>query len=176
MKTLFLKTVGAASVILLTSTGWAETPVGVGSAVGSEGPCFSQIVVGPPGNFFPILDGVHGILFVQVSDGKFVEANSATGTAKLTCHGSFEQGQEEVGFDVVTGQPATGTNVGTRTACSALKTFGLTGACRGNGNGAIILNAETQGDSCVWNGLETLDWKTVFTPGGRNMTSCHFKD
>ena len=143
-------------------------------AVGSEGPCFSQIVVGPPGNFFPILDGVHGVLLTQTGDGKFVDANSARGTANLTCHGKLDRAKELTGIDVVTWQVATGTAPGTRAACGALETYGI--PCKGNGNGAIISNAELQGVSCFWDGLETLDWKTVVTPGGSIMSSCHFKD
>ena len=176
MKTLISGTACAISALLLSSSVYAEPPAGVGAAEMEEGPCFSQTVVGPPGNFVPILDGVHGVLYMQIGTGKYVEANSASGTAKVTCHGRVGRGDVVQGFDVVTGLPAEGTAAGTNNACDALDTFGLLGACRGNNNGAIIIDAEFQGGSCGWGGRETLDWTSIRTPSGKAMLSCHFSD
>ena len=154
----------------------AEQPTNVGSAERSEGPCFVQTIVGPPGDFVPILDGVHGVLLTNLGEGKFVDAKSAKGTAKLTCHGTNKQGVEIAGYNVVTGILTTGTPAGTKDACDALDTFGLIEACRGNNNGAVILDAEFDAGTCGWGERETLDWTSVRAPSGKSMLSCHFKD
>jgi hypothetical protein len=168
--------VSAISALIWSSFANSEPPSGVGSAEGSEGPCFSQTVVGPPGDFLPFLDGVHGVLYTQIGDGKYLDANSAEGTASMTCHGKTKPGEEIAGFDVAAQQPATGTPAGTKAACNALDTYGLIGACRGNNNGAVIVDAELQGGTCSWGDRETLDWTSVRTPSGKGMLSCHFKD
>jgi hypothetical protein len=60
--------------------------------------------------------------------------------------------------------------------CEALNAFGLGHGCRGNGTGAIIINAEFMGDDCNVNGMPTSDWNLVFSPNGGVMLSCHTRD
>jgi hypothetical protein len=161
---------------LVSSSLFAGPPAGVGSAETSEGVCFDSVVVGPPGNHLAFLDGVHGVMNVELGRVKAVEANSANGTASFTCHGTIAPGDLIQGFDIVTGLPAEATAVETKDACVALAAFGLGHACRGNNNGAVILNAEFMGGSCNWGSRSTLDWTSVRTPSGKTMLSCHFSD
>jgi hypothetical protein len=176
MKTTVFGTTCTVLAFLFSSSVSSEPAVGIGAAEMENGPCYSQTIVGPPGNFLAFLDGVHGVMYNQIGTGKYVEANSAKGTAHVTCHGQIKSGAEVEGIDVVNGQPAVGVAVATKVACEALETYGLTGACRGNNNGAIIITSEFQAGTCGWGDKETLDWSSIRTPSGKARLSCYFKD
>ena len=176
MKKIFTKLAGVVCGLLLSLTAWSDAPPGVGSADVSTGACIGQIVVGPEGNFTPILDGVYGVMFIQLGDSQTVVSNSANGNRNLSCHGKGGPGDVVVGFDAVTGLPVSGTTATRSDACSALVTFGLPNPCRGKGaQSAIILGPEFDGSSCNINGVLTSNWKSVFNEGGYRL-SCHSKD
>ena len=87
--------IGAVSVFLLSSTAWSDAPLGVGSADPFSSFCRGQIVVGPPGDFAPALDGTYGVMFVQLGDAKVVYSNSANGNRSIgrgRLHGRTRRG------------------------------------------------------------------------------------
>jgi hypothetical protein len=176
MKTKLITMTGVACGVLLSLTAWSDAPPGVGSADVSTGACIGQVVVGPEGTFTPILDGVYGVMFIQLGDSQTVVSNSANGNRNLSCHGKVSPGDVVVGFDAVTLELVTGT-VGERPdVCSALVTFGLPNVCRGKGEkSAIILGPEFNNGLCDINGVLTSNWKSVFNEGGYAL-SCHIKD
>jgi len=177
MKTLLMNVVIMVCGFALSSTVWADTPLGVGSADLTSGACIGQIIVGPPGDFVAVLDGVHGVLVVPLGDSKTVFTNSANGNRNLTCHGrTIGPGNVVAGIDAVTLLPAWGTTAARSDACSALVAFGLPSPCRGAGEkSAIILGPDFQDMPCNIDGVPTFNWKSVFSEGGY-MLSCHSKD
>jgi hypothetical protein len=177
MKTIVIKVVGVVCGLLWSLTVWSDAPLGVGSADSSSGPCFGQIVVGPPGDFTPFLDGVYGVLIVPLGDAKAVFSNSANGNRNLTCHGTVGPGDVVLGIDAATQVGgAWGTTAERSDACSAITTFGLPSPCRGEGEqSAIIIGPEFQGLPCNIGNVPTFNWKSVFNEGGY-MLSCHSKD
>lgn len=86
MKTIVTKLAGVVCGLLLSLTAWSDVPSGVCSADVSTGACFGQIVVAPPGDFSPILDGTLGIMIIQLVDAQTVLSNSANGNRHLPCH------------------------------------------------------------------------------------------
>lgn len=166
------------TVIAITSIGTAqaEPPTNVGSAEVESAECFTQILVGPPGDFVGFLDGTHGVLFAKQGDGKVTYSNSAKGNRNLSCQGKFKVGDEIKGWDVVDQKEATGTAVAIDVACDALRVYGPGDACRGNGKGAIIVNPIVDGTLCSVGGLITENWHVVFTNGGTSNLRCSAKE
>ena len=174
MNKIVIGSISVISTLIWSSLASSEPPSGVGVAEPSEGSCRARTVVGPPGDFLPGLDGVHGVISSRGGFAKRVVANSAEGTASFTCHWKSTDGEVVAGFDAFTELPATGTQVSNEEACAALEAFGLPGACKGNG--AMIINAEWDGSSCGFGERSTLDWTRVRAKNGQSLLSCRFKD
>ena len=168
-----------AIVITSIGTAQAEQPPNVGSADVESTECFTQILVGPPGNFIPFVDGTHGVLFAKQGDGKVTYSNSAKGNRNLSCHGKTQVGDEISGWDVAAVDPqeqAMGTVVAIDVACEALRVYGSGDACRGKGKGAIIVNPIVDGTLCSVGGLITENWHVVYTNGGTSNLRCLAKE
>ena len=171
------KTIGALGILgsfALSPLAQAEPELSVGSADHLNAPCYGAIVVGPPGGFVPFLDGTHGVIYTHLGEGKLVYTNSKTGGRNLTCHGNLEFGGDDVaGIDVVTQDGVLGTPVGIEEACDALAAWGLDHACKGESRGAILIDADFNGEPCNVDGVITYNWKSVYTRNGKLMLSCH---
>ena len=176
MKIISITSLVAVTGLLAPFAVWSEPPPAVGAAEVESGFCSGNIVVGPPGDFVPFLDGEYGVMLIELGDAKMVKTHSANGNVNLTCHGKSYVGDVVIGTDAATGLIAEGT-VATRAAsCSAIVTYGLPNPCRGKGEkSAIILGPDFQGEPCNIDGVLTFDWKSVFNEGGY-MLSCHAKE
>jgi hypothetical protein len=161
----------------------AEQPPNIGSADVETAECFTQLLVGPPGNFLAFLDGTHGVLYAKQGEGKVTYSNSKNGNRNLTCQGKRKVGDIVEGFDV-TGPPpgpgsAWGTAVSVEVACDALRTYGVgdaADACRGKGKGAIIVNSLIDDQQCDIGGLFTDNWHVVYNNGGVSTLHCSGKE
>jgi hypothetical protein len=176
MKKIFTKLAGVVCGLLLSLTAWSDAPPGVGSADVSTGACIGTVTVGPPGDFTPFLDGVIGVMYIQLGDSQTVVSNSANGNRNLSCHGKVLPGDVVVGIDIISGDIVSGTVTTRSDACSALVAFGLPNPCRGKGEkSAIVFGPEFNNGVCDIDGVLTSDWKSVFNEGGYMLT-CHSKE
>ena len=171
MKTSIAKTAAIVYGCIASCAAYADQPAGVGAADIARSPCFGPIVVGPPGNFLPYLDGVYGSMRIELGDAIRVEANSANGNVQLSCHGTVTPGDVVIGTDLATGDLVEGTVAERGDSCDALVTSGLPSPCRGEGErSAIIIGPDFAGQTCSIGGTPTFDWKVVLNEGGVHLS------
>ena len=153
---------------------FADPPLGVGSADVSRSPCFLQVTVVGPGSFNPALPGGLGVLLVEAGEQQVVHSNSAQGNVHLTCRGQLGAGSYVQGIDITTLSLADGVIAGAVETCDSFIAFGLPNACRGKGkNSVVVIDSDFQGLPCLINGVETYDWKTVYSAGNGVSMICH---
>jgi hypothetical protein len=172
-----MKKIAIAIAAILMSTAlsvFADAPLGVGSADVSSSPCFLQVTVVGPGNFNPVLPGGLGVLLVEAGEQHVVLSNSAQGNVHLTCRGQLGAGSYVQGVDITTQLPAEGIVAGAPETCESFIAFGLPDACRGEGmNSVVVIDSDFQGLPCLIDGVETYDWKTVYSAGKGVSMICH---
>ena len=118
-------------------------------------------------------DGVGHVVGLS-GTGIFVASNNSRGNTLLKCSAQIEFGAITNAWDLLTGLPVTVRLLTIDQACSA----GLADpdACRGGGNGAVILTFGNTGIPCTPGGIPTTKYSERVTPSGQAEATCHLPE
>ena len=172
MRSALIGSVAGAFLLLVSTSAYADPPLGVGAAVTASGfVCLVSVLVEPGPNITPQVGPYGVILTPLVENTKWVQTNSANGNVNLTCHGSIEYDAPIIGFDPVNGLVAA-TLPPFDEACEVLNSA-FPGVC--TGGGAIVVTSENTGTWCEPDpGLITYDYREVVNSSGRVTLSCQY--
>jgi hypothetical protein len=167
----------AVALLVLGRVASAEPAVGIGPAETFTGfGCYVAMLASGP-QVTPLYPGTDlGLVLIPLENSRSVYANSANANLNLSCYGPIEFGSTVAVFDPVTYAP-----IGTATlatslgeACAALEPV-YPGVCRGNG--AALITTGSTGTLCnLGGGVFTSNHRTVISPSGEVVLSCHYPD
>jgi hypothetical protein len=112
---------------------------------------------------------VHTVLLSGT--GILVESNNSGGNALLHCGTQIDFGATTVALDIFTLSPVTVRLLTIDEGC-----LGNPDACRGGGNGAVILTFGNTGIPCVPGGVPTTRYSERVTPSGQAQLTCHLPE